>query len=290
MVGQEAKFIERIREQCRSHVEYIGETGLAAWGLAAIDIALWDLLGQSLGAPVWMLLGACRDRVPVYGSGGWLSYSVDELVEEATGYARRGFEAVKIKVGHKDVKRDVERVKAVRDALGDGVALMVDANQAWSLDQAQAFCRQVRDLDLYWLEEPLPKDDIDGYARLSETSQMRLAAGEREYSLEAFRGLLERRALAVVQPDALRVGGITQWMKLAHLAEVFHVTVASHLYKETDIHCLAAIPNGSYLEYFSWLDSLLVYPLQIANGVAKVPDMPGLGLQFKPEAVGEYRA
>jgi len=288
LLGQEAAYIGRIHEACRSHTEYIGQTGLAAWGLAAIDIALWDLLGQSLQTPVAKLLGACRDRVPIYGSGGWLSYSLDQLIEETTNYVRRGFKAVKMKVGHREVAKDVSRVKAVREALGGEVRLMVDANQAWSLEEARSFCHQTADLDLFWLEEPLPKDDVAGYARLGESVGLRIAAGEREYSLQAFRSLLDRRALSVVQPDVLRIGGITPWMKLAHLAEIFQVSVASHFYKEVDVHCMAAIPNGLYLEYFPWLDPLLIHPLSISEGLAQVPAVPGLALDLKPESVKEY--
>ena len=290
LLNQDATYIERIRQMCRGHLEYIGHSGLAAWGMGAIDIALWDLLGKSLGAPVYILLGACQDQVPVYGSGGWLSYSPEQLVEEAAGYIQRGFRAVKMKVGKRDLAEDVSRVTAVRLAIGDQIKLMVDANQAWSLEQAEAFCRKARDLDIFWLEEPLTKDDEDGYARLIATAGIPIAAGEREYSLEVFHRLLDRRCLAVVQPDVLRVGGITQWMKLARLAEVTHVNVASHFYKEIDIHCMAAITNGLYLEYFPWLDPLLVQGLQISEGLARVPEVPGLGLEIRSEAIEEYRA
>ena len=166
---------------------------------------------------------------------------------------------------------------------------MVDANQARSLEDALAFCRKVRDLDLFWLEEPLSKDDHDGYARLSASAGLRIAAGEREYSLETFRDLLGWRCLSVVQPDILRIGGVTQWMKLARLAEVAHISVASHFYKEIDVHCMAAITNGLYLEYFPWLDPLLVQSLQISEGFAKVPEAPGLDIEIRPEALEEYR-
>jgi len=289
ILGQDPLFIEKIWEACRNRVEYIGQTGVAAWGIAAIDIALWDILGKQLGCPVYKLLGAYSDSVPIYGSGGWLSYSTDQLLAEVTSYVRRGFKGVKIKVGSKDPKRDIERVREVRKAVGDDVLFMVDANQAWRLHEALEFCRKIRDFNIFWLEEPISKDDLDGYAKLSTSIDIPIAAGEREYSLGPFRELLERRAISIVQPDVLRIGGISQSIKLAHLASAFNVRVASHFYKEIDVQLMASIPNGVFLEFFPWLDELLVTPLEIVAGVAKVPRGPGLSIEFKPEAIKEYK-
>jgi L-alanine-DL-glutamate epimerase-like enolase superfamily enzyme len=289
LLGKDPRDIAGLWQACFSHCEYIGQTGVAAWGIAAVDIALWDLLGQQLGVPVCRLLGSNRDRVPVYGSGGWLSYSVDELLGEVTGYLKRGFTMVKMKVGRADIRQDAERVRAVRHAIGDKVGLMVDANQAWTAQQAISFARQVEDQDIYWFEEPVAKDDFEGYCQVAVKSNIPIATGEREYSLDAFREFLTRGAAAILQPDILRIGGLTQALKVAHLAQAFHRRVAPHFYKEIDVHLLAAIPNGLFLEYFSWLDDLLLHPLEIENGMAKVPARPGLSLEFKPEAILEYK-
>jgi L-alanine-DL-glutamate epimerase-like enolase superfamily enzyme len=263
--------------------------GVAAWGIAAIDIALWDLLGKYLEAPVCQLLGSCREQVPAYGSGGWLSYSMDELLAEVNSYLQRGFKMVKMKVGSHDAARDVERVRAVLKLIGGKVHLMIDANQAWSPHQAIAFARQVQDQDIFWFEEPVAKDDLDGYCRVASSIDIPVATGEREFSLEAFRELLVRKGTAIVQPDALRIGGLTQYLKVVHLAEAFQRSVAPHFYKEIDIHVLAAIRNGLFIEYFPWLDDLLVQPLEISDGMAKVPKLPGFGFEFKAEAVKEYK-
>jgi len=134
-----------------------------------------------------------------------------------------------------------------------------------------------------------PRNSRKNHAKLATMIDVPIATGEREYSLTNFREILQRQAAAVIQPDALRIGGITQWMKLARLSEAFGVKVASHFYKEIDVHCLAACPNGLFLEYFDWLDGLLVAPLEISGGMAKVPSRPGLGVEFKPEAIGEFR-
>ena len=290
IIGQDPNYIGKIWNRVWNRAEYIGQTGVAAWGIAAIDIALWDLMGKSLNSPVYKLLGACRDEVPIYGSGGWLSYSTDELLEEAAGYVKRGFKAVKMKVGSADPQRDVARVQEVRKCVGDNILLMVDANQAWTPDEAIRFGKRVQDQNIFWFEEPTLKDDIPGYARIAASLEIPLATGEREYTLGAFRQLMEQQGATIIQPDALRIGGITQWVKLAHLAETFHLQVASHFYKEIDIHVLAAVRNGLFLEFFPWLDDLLINPLEIVNGNAKVPERPGLGLEFKPEAIREYAA
>ncbi len=289
VVGKDPRDIPGIWQMCHSHCEYIGQTGLAAWGIAAIDIALWDLLGKHLGVPVAQLFGSNREEVPIYGSGGWLSYSMDELLAEASSYLKRGFTMVKMKVGRPDIKRDAERVRAVRKLIGSNVRLMVDANQAWSPPQAIAFARLVEDQDIFWFEEPVAKDDLDGYCQVAANTNIPIATGEREYSLGVFRDFLVRKGAAIIQPDALRIGGLSQCMKLAHLAESFNRQVAPHFYKELDVHVLAAICNGLFLEYFDWLDHLLVNPLQVVNGMAKVPRTPGLGIEFKPEAVKEYK-
>jgi L-alanine-DL-glutamate epimerase-like enolase superfamily enzyme len=290
IIGKDPQYINKIWDAVWNRTEYIGQSGVAAWGIAAIDIALWDLLGKSLGSPVYKLLGAYTDEVPIYGSGGWLSYSTDELLDEANRYLKRGFTAVKMKVGSPDQKRDVERVKEVRKCVGEDILLMVDANQAWTPDEAIHFGKRVQDQNIFWFEEPTSKDNIAGYARIAASLEIPLATGEREYSLGAFRELMEQKGATIIQPDALRIGGITPWMKLAHLAETFHLRVASHFYKEIDIHVLASVRNGLFLEFFPWLDDLLINPLEIVNGVAKVPQRPGLGVEFKPEAIREYAA
>lgn len=195
-----------------------------------------------------------------------------------------------MKVGSSHPKRDIDRVKEVRKCVGENILLMVDANQAWTPDEAIIFGKRLQDQNIFWFEEPTSKDDIAGYARIAASLEILLATGEREYSLGPFKELMERRGASIIQPDALRIGGITQWMKLAHLAETFHLRVASHFYKEIDVHVLASVRNGLFLEFFPWLDDLLASPLEIANGIVKVPQRPGLGLEFKPEAIREYAA
>ena len=213
------------------------------WGLSAVETPLWDLLGHQLNAPVWLLLGLNTTKLPAYGSGGWLSYSDEELADQVASYLRRGFAGVKIKIGGPSVDWDVQRVLDVRRAIGPERKLMVDANQGLTLNRALRTARRLEDCPIDWLEEPFPKDDVESYCRLARATEIPLAAGEREFGGAGIRRLVEGRAVSVVQPDLMRVGGVTGWRLAASLAEVSRLKVAPHFYKEYDVHLAAGVPN-----------------------------------------------
>lgn len=288
LLGEDAENIGSVFHRNLQATEYIGQQGLAMWGLSAIDTALWDLMGKRTGLPVSVLFGRCTTSVPAYGSGGWLSYSDEKLADEVSKYLKRGFKAVKIKVGSSDLARDVSRIQAIRSAVGPDVQLMIDANQALTLDRALRLVRQVEPFNIHWLEEPFPKCDLESYSRLARVTGIPLAAGEREFGVDPFRRLIAAQAISVVQPDLMRVGGVTGWRAAAMLASVHHLRVAPHFYKEHDVHLAAATPNLIAIEWFDWLDPLLVNPLQLVDGCAVVPNRPGFGVEFKPEAIREY--
>jgi L-alanine-DL-glutamate epimerase-like enolase superfamily enzyme len=269
--------------------EYIGREGLAMWGTAAIDVALWDLLARRLGLPASILFGRRCTTVPVYGSGGWLSYSDEQLADEVRRYIDRGFCGVKIKIGDPREDRDVERIRAVRQMLGPQPKLMVDANQGLTLSRALRLIRRVEDCRLEWLEEPFAKDDTESYTRLAAATDIPLAAGEREFGIEPFRRMAAARAVSVVQPDLLRVGGVTGWRLAAGLAEAHRLGLAPHFYREYDVHLAAAYPNLIAVESFEWLDRLVESPFEVRDGMAAVPARPGFGVAFRPEAIREYR-
>jgi L-alanine-DL-glutamate epimerase-like enolase superfamily enzyme len=288
VLGQSADAIRAIYELNLAACEYIGQEGLAMWGIAAIDVALWDLLARRLNVPAAVLFGISAKTVPVYGSGGWLSYTDEQLADEVARYLARGFSGVKIKIGG-DEDRDVERVFAVRHAVGPKCRVMVDANQVLTLDKAIRLARRFEDCHLDWFEEPFPKHDLDSYAQLAKHTEIPLAAGEREFGAQPFRRLIASRAVSVVQPDLLRVGGVTGWRLVAGMAEANLLRVAPHFYREYDIHLAAACPSTIAIESFDWLDPLLEFPFEIRDGMAHVPDRPGFGVTFKPEAIREYR-
>ncbi len=288
LIGCPADDIRAVYERSLAVTEYIGREGVAMWGTAAIDVALWDLLGNRLAAPVSILFGRNRRAVPVYGSGGWISYTDEQLADEIGRYVKRGFAGVKIKIGSPSEERDVERVRWVRKAIGPDRMLMVDANQALTLDRALRLSRQLLDCRLAWFEDPFPKEDLESYRRLAAATEIPLAAGEREFGVDPFRRLIGSHAISVVQPDLLRVGGVTGWRLVAGLADVHRLRLAPHFYREHDVHLAAAQPNLIAIESFDWLDPLVEHPFEVTDGNALAPDRPGFGLSFRPEAFREF--
>ena len=288
LIGMAADDIRAVYEQTCAATEYIGPEGLAMWGISAIDTALWDLLAQRLNVPASVLFGRHARAVAAYGSGGWLSYTDEQLADEVSRSITRGFAGVKLKIGGPSEDRDIERVKAVRQAIGPDRMLMVDANQGLTLDRARRFARRVEDCRLEWFEEPFPKQDLESYAQLRAATEIPLAAGEREYGPAPFRRILEAGVIDVLQPDLLRAGGVTGWRSIGGLTRVFQRRIAPHFYKEYDVHLAAACPNLVAIECFDWLDPLIEEPLEISDGKARVPDRPGFGVQFRADAIREY--
>lgn len=289
VVGCPADDIRAIYEQNLRVTEYIGSEGLAMWGTSAIDVALWDLLARRLGVPAAILFGRYHSAVPVYGSGGWISYSDEELASEVNRYVERGFSGVKIKIGSLQEDRDIERIREVRRLIGPRRKLMVDANQGLTLERALRLARKVEDCRLDWLEEPFPKNDLDSYARLAAATDIPLAAGEREFGVRPFYRMAKTRSVSVMQPDLLRAGGVTGWRLIASLAEAHLLRLAPHFYREYDLHLAAAQPNLVAIESFDWLSDLLDTPFEIRDGCAVVPDRPGFGVAFRSDAIQEFR-
>ena len=282
-IGLEVSETGHFLQRAAAESEYFGSFGLNRWGAGAIDIAMWDAWGKSLGQPIWKMLGTYRSEVPVYGSGGWLSYSTEELIAEVTGYARRGFGAVKIKVGSPELERDVERLARVREAVGPGIKIMMDANQGMTVPSALALARRAREFDIHWFEEPIARTDFDGYEHLRRQAGISLAMGEREFDTTALRELIRRQALDLWQPDILRLGGVEGWRESALLANGHGLPVLPHYYKEYDVPLLCTIPDAYGSESFDWVDGLVDHPIPIQNGMARPLPGPGWGFSFKDE-------
>lgn len=263
--------------------EYFGHAGTHRWACGSINIAMWDAWGKTVGQPVWKMLGAYNERVPLYGSGGWLTYSTAELVEEATQYVRRGFRAVKVKVGSQSLDEDVERLTKVRAAVGPQVRVMMDANQGLDLSRALALAEAARPLRIAWFEEPLPHTDFDGYEHLRRHAGISIAMGEREFDTVALRELVRRNALDLWQPDLLRLGSVEAWRASAAFAGVHHVPVLPHYYKEYDVPLLMTVPNAFGAESFDWVDDLITTPIHVEDGFAYPNQEPGWGFSFKDE-------
>lgn len=277
----------QLRADYERESEYFGIPGLQRWALATLNVAMWDAWSRHLDQPIWKVLGNHAREVPVYGSGGWLSYSDAELLDEVTGYVSRGFTAVKIKVGSPELERDVERLHKVREAVGSNVRIMMDANQGMDVPSAVALVHATADIGIQWFEEPIANTDFAGYATLRSKTRISLAMGEREYSSLALRELIARNALDLWQPDIIRLGGVEAWRDSAALAAAHSIPVLPHYYKDYDVPLLATIPNGVGAESFDWIDAIIDEPMRIVDGMARPRPGNGWGFRFLPQHLDE---
>lgn len=273
-------------------LNFLGYQGVSIVGLAAVDNALWDLRGKAAGLNVAHLIGACRPAVPTYASGGlWLSSSIDELQREAEGFLKRGFKAMKTRVGPTEPEKMVARVRAVREAIGPDIGLMVDANQQMSVKQAIRIGRMMEDLNLTWFEEPVICHDHAGEAAIRAALDTPLASGETVYTHRGVLGMLQAGAADILMPDLQRMGGPTEFLKAGHLCEAYNIPCASHLFPEMSLALLAALPGGHYLEHMPWFESIYAEHIELDDqGRAIVSDRPGWGLSFDPAAVKRFAA
>jgi L-alanine-DL-glutamate epimerase-like enolase superfamily enzyme len=290
LIGEDARQIEAIWQKLfwATHGTVVG--AITSLALAAIDIALWDLRGKALGQPLWLLAGGASSRVPLYDTeGGWLHLSTEELVAGARQSIAQGWPGVKLKVGKPSPFEDLERLRAVREAVGPHVHIMVDANQSMTYPEAKRRARLFEDIDPFWFEEPLPAEDIGGHARLAASTSVPIAVGESLYSPSHFREYLTSGGAGIVQPDVARIGGITPWLKTAHLAETFNVKVAPHFLMELHVSLAAAIPNALYVEYIPQLRAITTAEMAIVDGYAIAPSEPGIGIAWDREAIARRR-
>jgi L-alanine-DL-glutamate epimerase-like enolase superfamily enzyme len=281
VVGADPDFTAAFSLSVFASARFVGQTGLMATAIAAIDNALWDLRAKAAGTPLHRLLGAARSRVPVYHSGGmWVSQSIDEIAAEAEAMVGSGFKAVKMRVGNVSPHSERARVRAVRQAIGPETLLMVDANQRLDEGGAVRLADALQEYDIHWLEEPLPSRNIDGLARVRAKVRLPVATGESEYTSYGFRRILEARAADVLMPDLQRVGGVSEFLRVAHLAHAYDTQVSAHLFPEMSLSLMAAFSNGGMLEYCDWLSRLYREPLELADGMALVSERPGWGFTF----------
>ncbi|POX37348.1 enolase [Streptomyces sp. Ru73] len=263
----------------------VGRSGVATQAIAAVDVALWDLKAKRAGLPLAKLLGAHRDSVRCYNtSGGFLHTPTEQVLDNATASLASGIGGIKIKVGHPDGKQDLRRLTAVRERIGDDVPLMVDANQQWDRPTAQRMGRAMEEFGLVWIEEPLDAYDAEGHAALAASLDTPVATGEMLASVAEHYELIRQKAADVIQPDAPRIGGITQFLKLAALAEHHHLQLAPHFAMEIHLHLAAAYPIEPWVEHFDWLEPLFNEHLTISDGRMHVPARPGLGITLSDQA------
>lgn len=290
LVGLDARRVEQIWNDVYYATRATTTGALTSFAVAAIDTALWDLRCMRAAEPLWITAGGFRDTVPVYDTeGGWLHLDIDELVRGAQDSRSRGLVGLKIKVGKDHLAEDVERVMAVREAIGDQMHLMVDANQSMTLAEARRRAEAFRDADLDWFEEPLPADDVSAHAALVRGTSIPIAVGESLYSTSQFREYFQRTAATICQVDAGRVGGITPWLKTAHLAAAFDIPVCPHFLMELHVSLAAAVPNGAFIEHIPQLRAITRSELTVEQGWARVPTAPGLGIDWDRDAIDDLR-
>jgi L-alanine-DL-glutamate epimerase-like enolase superfamily enzyme len=271
--------------------DWVGPGGLLHCALAPLDIAVWDAAGKTLGQPLYRLLGGYRDRLPAYASDGlWYNLSPDELAASARRHVEAGFGAVKLRLG-KEATPELEarRVRAVREAVGPDVRIMVDATESWSLPRARRTGRVLQEAGIAWLEDPVHHLDAAGLASLRRRLDVPIAAGEHLYHLDAFRTLLEARAVDVLILDLARVGGVTPWRRIAALAHAHRIPVCGHVVPEIHVHLVPAVPNGHLVEYVPRSAGILGSMPRLENGELVAPAAPGLGLELDDAAVRRHR-
>lgn len=291
LVGRDASDIEALWRLMWQRLLYVGRGGLASFAIAALDIALWDLRGLREGRPLYALLGAEPRAIPAYGSGVDLPKPLATLLSQTEAFLARGLPGVKVKVGRADPREDEARVAAVRKLVGEGVDLMVDANMAWSAEEALERGRRLQQFDLFWYEEPTLPEDVAGHARLAGALDVPIAAGESLHSPHEFRSYVDARALDVLQIDPVTNGGITVSVRALQMADAAGLRTSSHYTDEISAHLLCASRGAVYLEKHAFaLDRYLQEPQRVVNGCVRPTEGPGTGMRFDERALAPYRA
>ena len=290
VLGKDPRCIERLWKEMWWATHYVGRGGIAAFGVSAVDIALWDLKGRAAGEPLWRLLGGSDCKAEAYGGGIDFHMSIDELLAQTEGFLSAGLEAVKIKVGRKSIAAECERVAAVREHLGAERKLMVDANMKWSVDEALKASRALADYDVYWLEEPTIPDDVEGNRRIETEGPLPVATGENLHTIYEFSRMIVQGGVSFPDVDVCNLGGFTGALKVAHVAEAHNRRVTTHGVQDLHVSLLAAIPNASLLEIHAFrLDDFLIHPLTIEDGYAYASDRPGHGVELDWHALERCR-
>jgi len=296
LIGEDPIDVERLWHKMWVP-KLVGRRGITTRAISAIDIGLWDLRAKVANMPLYKLLGGYRDRVPTYIAGGYYEEGkgLPELAQEMAENVAMGAKAIKMKVGGVAMREDVARVQIVREAIGPDVKLMVDANCAYKLYEAIQFAKRIEEFDPFWFEEPIAPDNYEGHKRLAEATSIPLATGENEYTRYGFRDLIAQNAVAILNADAIILGGITEFMKVAHLAQAYDVDIAPHGPQEIHVHLVAAIANGLILEFYRdtvdpmW-GKIYHHTLRLnTDGTVSPPEAPGIGIDPNYESLAPYR-
>lgn len=296
LIGRDPFETEVFWQEMFGYLRGVGRKGLMFCALSAIDIALWDLKGKILDIPLYKLFGGNKTVIPVYGSGGWTSYSDEQLVEEMVSLVRDDhYKMIKFKVGVENggnLKRDVLRVQKVRDAVGPDIGIMLDANNCWDGATGARFANMVKECDIMFLEEPVFADDLPGLKKYKMSTDLPLASGEHEYTRYGARELIVQTGLDILQLDGTRAGGFTEMLKIAALSQAWNIKFAPHAMENIHIHLVSACPNALFLERLKLFEGItsMVYkdaPLPV-DGYMTIPYKPGLGLTLDMDFIRDH--
>lgn len=267
----------------------MGHQGYPIMAFSAIDQAIWMLRAKALGMPLATLLGGFRDKVPAYAAHYlWRYFTIDQLQRDAAALVKQGFKMMKMRIGNSPLHIDLERCKAVREAVGRDIKIAVDCNWTLTVPEAIKMGRELEKIDYYWLEDPLMSDDPDQIAQVSAALDIPVVVGETWSHKYGFRTLLEKKSADILMIDLQKVGGVTEWIRVANMASAWNIPVANHLFTDFSVHLVAAIPNGLVLEYLPWWDKIYKEPHKVVDGFIEVPKMPGIGLELDPAALKNY--
>jgi L-alanine-DL-glutamate epimerase-like enolase superfamily enzyme len=289
LIGKDPQRVEAVWQELFAANRSTTVGAITSLALGAVDTALWDWRCLDAGLPLWLYAGGAKDRISLYDTeGGWLHLDVEELVAGAKASQAAGWPGIKLKLGRSPVS-DAERLAAVRAAVGPELDLMVDANQSLTAPDAIRRARLLEPYDPYWFEEPLPADDVSGHAAVTAATSTPVAVGESLYSVTQFAEYLSRRAAGIVQVDVARIGGITPWLKVAHLAEAHNIAVCPHFLMELHVSLCCAVPNSRYLEHIPQLRAITRREIQVSAGAALAPSAAGLGIDWDRDAIDDRR-
>ncbi|NLT95644.1 MAG: mandelate racemase/muconate lactonizing enzyme family protein [Clostridia bacterium] len=288
VVNEDPRSIEKIWRKMWESAKLLGQ-GITTFALSMIDMALWDILAKSMNQPLYRLLGGQRTSLDVYASQGLWLVSPEVAVQQAESFAAQGFKAMKMRLGRENSQKDLKVLAAIRKAVGEEIEILGDVNQGWSVKQTLEMAPKLFDLGLYWLEEPIEANNLEGYMVLMEKLSVPIAAGENLYGVGSFHNFLQAGGSRVYTPDLQRIGGISGWKRIISLLENYNVSVSVHLFPELAVHLLAGLNNSEKMEWMTWAGPLFREPLECKAGKVEVPARPGFGMEWDEERIKEYQ-
>jgi len=290
VVDKDPHFIADIWQKIWNELNPIGHKGFSIAALTAIDTACWDIIGKAANQPLHKIFGACRERVKTYASGGlWLSQSIDECVAEAQQFIEQGFRSMKIRLGSANMRDDVERVRILREAVGEDIELLADANQGLLPKQAIRLGRRLEAFNLGWFEEPVVYHNLQGNAEVRAALDTPIAGGETEFTRYGMRDILEAGAVDVLMPDLQRIGGLSEMRRVSALAASFDIPISTHIFTEQSLCIAAAETNCISVEHMPWFSPLFNEAMMIEDGYIKVPEQAGIGFTFNQATIKQFK-